>query len=297
MDFRTLLIFIIVSLTACQSINKEDNSKLGMLKKAVAENPSLETRKALIEEYRATIQANPMDAEKNVAYINDIAQLQIDNKAFTDAVQTLMEGIKAFFSASGTPSNVWSLASIYENNLRSPIVAGIIKKLYAQQFLDGEKNQDAQQFVQANTSSIVEDIQTLGGTMYDEKTHRVDFKAANDFIRICQLYAILKPKDSLSPDYLHKAGETARAIRAFPQAIELYDWIYAQYPDYEKASQALFLKAFTYDNDLKDKEIAKKLYEEFLQKFPNDDFADDTQFLLDNLGKDDEEIIKSFGEK
>ena len=82
----------------------------------------------------------------------------------------------------------------------------------------------------------------------------------------------------------------------FP-ADAIYDAIYTQYPQYEKAAQALFLKAFTYDNDLKDKGTAKALYEEFLQKFPNDDFADDTQFLLKNLGKNDEEIIKSFGQE
>ena len=276
---------------------KEDNSKIGVLKKALAENPSTQNRKALIKAYRDTIQANPTDAENNAVFIGDIARLQIEGKAFTDATQTLIEGVKTFFTAAGTANNVWSLASIYENNLKAPDVAGIIKKLYAQQYSNGEKIQEAQQYTQANASSIADDIQALSSQMYNEETHRVDFRVANDFIQICQLYATLKPKDSLSPDYLHKAGETARSIRAFPLAISLYDWIYVQYPDYEKASQALFLKAFTYDNELQDKETAEKLYEEFLQKFPNDDFADDTQFLLDNLGKDDEEIIKSFGEK
>ena len=32
----------------------------------------------------------------------------------------------------------------------------------------------------------------------------------------------------------------------------------------------------------------------FCKSYPNDDFADDTKFLLENLGKDDEEIINSF---
>ncbi|MEN0006956.1 MAG: tetratricopeptide repeat protein, partial [Bacteroidota bacterium] len=77
----------------------------------------------------------------------------------------------------------------------------------------------------------------------------------------------------------------------------IYDQIYENYPDYEKAPQSLFLKAFTQDNDLKRPDEARKLYEEFLERYPEDDFADDTQFLLENLGKDDEEIIKSFQEK
>ena len=52
--------------------------------------------------------------------------------------------------------------------------------------------------------------------------------------------------------------------------------------------------AFTLDNDLQRHEEAKELYESFLEKYPDDDFADDTQFLLQNLGKTDEEIIQSF---
>ena len=59
----------------------------------------------------------------------------------------------------------------------------------------------------------------------------------------------------------------------------------------------MFLKAFTYDNDLKKVEEARVLYNEFLKKYPNDEFADDTKFLLENLGKDDEEIINSFGKQ
>ena len=134
----------------------------------------------------------------------------------------------------------------------------------------------------------------LGSKMYNEETHRLDTKTATDFIESCELFALLKPEDSKSPDYLHKAGETARAIRAFPRAIGIYDRIYEKYPKFEKAPQSLFLKAFTYDNDLQDYAKARALYTEFLEKYPNDDFADDTQFLLKNLGKTDEEIIKSF---
>ena len=96
---------------------------------------------------------------------------------------------------------------------------------------------------------------------------------------------------------LHQAGETARSIRNYGKAIEIYDLIYNVFPDYEKAPQALFLKAFTLDNDLKQTEEAKALYEAFLEKHPDNEFADDTQFLLDNLGKDDEEIIQSFQQK
>ena len=57
------------------------------------------------------------------------------------------------------------------------------------------------------------------------------------------------------------------------------------------------LSAFTLDNDLKRFEEARTLYEEFLERYPQNEFSDDARFLLENLGKDEEEIIRSFEKK
>jgi len=137
-------------------------------------------------------------------------------------------------------------------------------------------------------------IEQVKGTIYNETTNRLDTDLAADYVQKCELFAQMMPEDEQSPKYLFQAGETARSSRNFAKALEIYDIIYQQYSNYEKAPQALFLKAFTLDNDLKQYDKAKGIYEDFLSKFPNDDFADDTQFLLQNLGKTDDEIIKSF---
>lgn len=57
------------------------------------------------------------------------------------------------------------------------------------------------------------------------------------------------------------------------------------------------MRAFTLDSDLKRLDEAKALYEQFVADYPDDDFVDDAHILLENLGKDDEEIIRSFTEK
>ena len=107
-------------------------------------------------------------------------------------------------------------------------------------------------------------------------------------------YADAFPTDSLSVKYLSKAGETARLLRQFDKALEIFGKIEKNYPNSREAAAAMFMKAFTLDNDLKKLEEAKLAYEAFLQKYPNDEFADDAQFLLKNLGKSPEEIIKVF---
>jgi TolA-binding protein len=59
----------------------------------------------------------------------------------------------------------------------------------------------------------------------------------------------------------------------------------------------MFLKAFVYEDQLHDLNKAKKYYEEFLEKYPDSDFADDARISLQNLGKSPEELIKEFEEK
>lgn len=93
-------------------------------------------------------------------------------------------------------------------------------------------------------------------------------------------------------DYLWKAGETARAARDFSTAETIFVELYSQNDSPDLAAKALFLHAFMCDEDLKEYEKAKSLYQQFLQKFPDSDFSDDAQFLLDNLGKSDEEMLE-----
>ena len=92
--------------------------------------------------------------------------------------------------------------------------------------------------------------------------------------------------------YLWKAGETARASRDFKTAEKIFMELYEQNKDTDLAPKALFLHAFMCDEDLKDQEKARGLYQNFLASYPDSDFSDDAQFLLDNLGKTDEEMLE-----
>jgi outer membrane protein assembly factor BamD (BamD/ComL family) len=93
-------------------------------------------------------------------------------------------------------------------------------------------------------------------------------------------------------DYLWKAGETARASRDFQTAESIFKELYEKNEGTDLAAKALFLHAFMCDEDQKDYEKARGLYESFLAAYPDSDFSDDAQFLLDNLGKTDEEMLE-----
>ncbi len=146
-----------------------------------------------------------------------------------------------------------------------------------------------------DSASMLTKIDKLSNELYNNDTKRINLPKAQEYIASCEKFATEFPTEAKAPELLFKAGETARSIRQFPKAIEIYNRIYDNFQQHEKAPQALFLKAFTLDNDLKQKDAAKALYEEFLKKYPTNDFADDTEFLLKNLGVSDDDIIKGFG--
>lgn len=295
MKSKLLLLLALSFLLACSSEKSKMQADINNLETALEETPNTENAKALIDAYQAYIDANPDDVEQNARYLYRSAGVQFRMNQFSGAVEALNQGLKDYYAASITPSSAELLGVIYSEKLRNQENANTIHQAMVQAFPDFEKIDEIKaKLEKANLPPIETRIENLGQRMFNDSLGRIEYRIANDFINSCQLHAMLLPGSEKSPEFLHKAGETARSIRAYSKALEFYEWICEQYPNYEKAPQALFLRAFTLDNDLGKIEEARVLYEEFLEKYPEDDFADDTQFLLENLGKDDEEIINSF---
>jgi TolA-binding protein len=81
------------------------------------------------------------------------------------------------------------------------------------------------------------------------------------------------------------------------KAMSLYDWILDKYPNHEKSPTVMFIKGFILEQEFKQEDQARKLYEDFLKKYPNHEMASSAKFLLDNMGKSDEEILKGIEAK
>ncbi len=105
------------------------------------------------------------------------------------------------------------------------------------------------------------------------------------------------PSDKDAPGFLFKAADIAMNMNRSQQAIKLFQRIIKEYPDYDKVPQCLFLQGYVYENNLGNLQKAKEIYQEFLDKYPNDEFADDAQVSIQNLGKSPEQLIKEFEEK
>lgn len=106
-------------------------------------------------------------------------------------------------------------------------------------------------------------------------------------------YATKYPDDEKSPIYMFKAAQRSIALSQPEEAVTLLNDLIVKYPKNAIHEEALFLLAFTYENSLNNLANAGEKYREFIEKYPENELAEDAKLALQNLGKSPEEIIGS----
>jgi TolA-binding protein len=142
-----------------------------------------------------------------------------------------------------------------------------------------------------------QEIKKMEDVLFSDDNKMVDREKAGELIKLYVSFADQFPDDKETPEYLFKAGDMSMNLNMPQKAIQVFDRILKDYSDYEKAPQCLFLKGYVYENEIGDMNTAKKLYEDFIAKYPDDEFADDAAVSIKNLGKSPEELIKEFEAK
>lgn len=123
---------------------------------------------------------------------------------------------------------------------------------------------------------------------------RFDTTTALALIRQYEQFSIENPDDELTPSFLFKAGDLSMGMKKAHRAVSFFDQIIDNYPEYDKAPYSMFLKAFIYEDQLKDFDKAREGYEDFIEKYPDHDMAEAAAFSIMNLGKSPEELIREF---
>lgn len=147
---------------------------------------------------------------------------------------------------------------------------------------------------EVNKTGLLDSIDSMENKLYNSQDVQISKEDATNLIALYEQYADEFPDDTLAPVYLFRASDLSMNLQRPNETIELFNALLSNYPDYEKTPSVLFLKAFVYEDQLRDLENAKIYYEEFLEKYPNSDFADDAEMSLKNLGKTPEELILEF---
>ncbi len=132
----------------------------------------------------------------------------------------------------------------------------------------------------------------LTQTEVNKSSATTAIKAFTDFAFYCQT-------DSLSPVFLIKTAQVARAINNIPQAKLVLDRCIETYPSFSNRPAAMFLLAQLYDEDsyLNNEYEAEKIYKQIIDEYPKSDWALSAKGAIQFLGKSDEEIVKEFKKK
>ena len=123
-------------------------------------------------------------------------------------------------------------------------------------------------------------------------------RTGNMLIKTYAEYIAAFPGDRANaPKFLYKSAAVSRASGDPVSALKNYDEILRRYPQYELAPESAFLLAFTYDEDLNDKDRAKEAYEAVIAQFPDDKWAVQARERLKTIDMSDQELIDSFMKK
>lgn len=138
-------------------------------------------------------------------------------------------------------------------------------------------------------------ILTLEKTLVDEKGV-LNAESAGKLIEAYTTYAKKYPNDETSPDFLFKAVDISVAYNALnPQkTIDVANILIDNYPDFNMAPMAMFIKGFIYENQMQDYEKALETYQQFLERYLDNPMATDVQTTIKNIGIPLEELIKTF---
>jgi len=286
---RWFIPVLLLILTACASDKTAD--RFEELEKAYTADPTDEQFLILLNAYYESIVPDPKKEEAKEIMIR-AAKFSVKSDRKNAAIGFLNTLVKEFPDDKETPERIAELASLL-GELGKSHASEMLKRCFIKAYPEHPVSGSYRNELEEPEMALDSFVQRLGLSMFTPDNKGISEELARAYVDACEAYALVLPKDPAAVDYLQKGSEMARTLQDVEKAISLYDWIIEEYPQHPKAPQALFLKAFTFDNNLQDFENARKYYQEFLDRYPDDDFADDTEFLLQNLGKTDEEILQT----
>jgi outer membrane protein assembly factor BamD (BamD/ComL family) len=143
----------------------------------------------------------------------------------------------------------------------------------------------------------LENITALEKSIFSSQSVSFDKKKADSLIMMYDQFIKQFPEDTLSPKFAFQAGSIAMNSGEGMKAIEFFDLIITKYPQYRKAPLCLFFKGFVYENLLQDLLKAKEMYQQFISKYPENEFVPSAIASIQNLGKTPEQMVREFEAK
>ena len=144
-----------------------------------------------------------------------------------------------------------------------------------------------------NTNDPAKRIEKLEKQVFSAEK-AVDPVVASDLVSAYCDFADANPNDAMAPEYLFKAVDVSMNLNEPQRTIFIIDKLLKDYPEYPRTQAALFVKAFIFETRYGNLNMAKKIYEQYLEMYPDGEFAEACRASIENLGLSPEELVKKF---
>ncbi len=301
MNSRYLIAFcLILILSSCkQDGSAPDTNEISTFQQAMEKlksEPGKESAQNFILEVRKEL-ANATDKDKKMDFLLKGLNVAEEYKMGPTAIGFLMPLVKEFPSNPLYEDHMAKLASAL-HDIGKDIPGGILAKAYESIFPTGKYLDILKSKQKEEINDVDEYIKKMAENVFvDPDKFGINKLSAQKYVDACEAYTIGFPNEKMAPEYLYRAAEMARTLKTYPKALSIFDWIEEKYPNFEKTPTTVFLKGFMLENELNNKEAAREVYNRFLKNYPKSDLVDDVTFLLENIDKTDEEIMKMIDKK
>lgn len=145
-------------------------------------------------------------------------------------------------------------------------------------------------------NALVLEIQNLEKSLFDASMNLQKAKAG-ELVALYKGYATNNPQSDTAAMYLLKAAELQMGLEEYKAADISLERLLKNYPAFDRAPQAAYMRAFIYDEHLDQKGRAKELYEAMIEAYPRHPLSNDARASIRLLGMSEEEILKMLEEK
>jgi TolA-binding protein len=319
------LLFLILLLSACSG-KKETQRNIAvweLTEKKAAQPTNDSILEPLLMAYVSYIQDYPED-EMSPIYLYRLGSIYVRMEKWDVATKHFEFLIKIYPESEPFQHALALAAKAYDERLNEKEKAGELYKIYLKEFPNGAAKKDAEFFFKPENekaqSRIADDLKEL----YSDAQHKgPNRQVAHLLVRRYLNYVKQYPQSEFAPIYCFEGGKLASTIGESADAVELWMTIYEQYHDFHLYPETMLFLAFEYENkmplyvqnsnkkekfkaqnharfkELKLHEIdwtkeAKKMYDSFLEKYPNHELAPQVKASLAHLGKTPNQVVTEF---
>lgn len=284
---------LLLAFLACKNESTTDaDNAIAVLEKAVDEAPNGENISKLLAEYNKVVLDKETGRDMLKKTLDKAYKLTFEQNWEKELIGFSSIYLKEFPADPDNEQKLLRLISAMDNR-NQKVTVNALKVSFLEAYPESSLKDSIRNSLESSIVNLDDYLTFLADRIGDESSPTgLSLVNAREYVNATEASALVLPAKLQTPNHLFFAAEVSRNIKTFDKTLYLYDWIIDKYPQYERAPTALFMKGFILENELQNQEKAREVYRTFLEKYPAHDLADDVQFLLDNLGKSNEEILE-----